>query len=178
MMNRALELEPLSIVVNSCLGQIFYEAKRYDESISQLKKAIEMDSNYQHPYGWLGLAYLHKEMYDDAIEMLNIGAQSPGYGTRCIGLLGYTYAVQGKRDAALQQLKYLNELSNEKVVDPCFIAWIYMGLGEKDKAYEWLEKAYEVRSNWLIMLNNDQLFEPLHSDARYKTMLRKIGFDI
>jgi serine/threonine protein kinase/lipoprotein NlpI len=178
MMNRALELEPLSIVVNSCLGQTLYEAKKYDEAISQFKKAIEMDSTYQHPYGWLGLSYLQKEMYDDAIEMLQIGTTSPGYGIRSIGFLGYTYAVQGKRDSALLQLNRLNELSNEKVVDPCFIAWIYVGLGEKEKAFKWLEKAYEERSNWLIMLNNDQLFNSLHSDARYKTLLRNIGFDI
>jgi hypothetical protein len=117
-------------------------------------------------------------MYDDAIEMLQIGTTSPGYGIRSIGFLGYTYAVQGKRDSALLQLNRLNELSNEKVVDPCFIAWIYVGLGEKEKAFKWLEKAYEERSNWLIMLNNDQLFNSLHSDARYKTLLRNIGFDI
>jgi serine/threonine protein kinase/Tfp pilus assembly protein PilF len=178
MMNRALELEPLSIGKNSCLGQILYEAKKYDEAISQFKKAIEMDSTYQHPYGWLGLSYLQKEMYDDAIEMLQIGATSPGYGTRCIAILGYTYAIQGKRDFALLQLNRLNELSNEKVVDPCFIAWIYTGLGEKEKAFEWLEKAYEERSNWLIMLDNDQLFDSLRSDERFKTLLRNIGFDI
>ena len=80
MLNRALELEPLSIVTNSCLGQTLYEAKKYDEAISQFKKVIEMDSNYQHPYGWLGLSYLQKEMYDDAIKMLQTGATSPGYG--------------------------------------------------------------------------------------------------
>ncbi|MCK5343006.1 MAG: tetratricopeptide repeat protein, partial [Candidatus Heimdallarchaeota archaeon] len=178
MMNWALELEPLSIGKNSCLGQTLYEAKKYDAAISQFKKAIEMDSTYQHPYGWLGLSYLQKEMYDDAIEMLQIGATSPGYGTRCIGILGYTYAVQGKTDSALLQLQRLNELSNEKVVDPCFIAWIYTGLGEKEKAFEWLAKAYEERSNWLIMLDNDQLFDSLRSDARYKNLLRNIGFDI
>jgi serine/threonine-protein kinase len=92
MLNPALELEPLSIVTNSCLGQTLYEARKYDEAIRQFKKAIEMDSTYQHPYGWLGLSYLQKEMYDEVIEMLQIGATSPGYGTRCIGILGYTYA--------------------------------------------------------------------------------------
>jgi len=178
MMNRALELEPLSIILNSCMGQMLYEAKKYDEAINQLNKVIEMDPNIKHSYGWLGLSYLQKEMYDDAIEMLQIGATSPGYGTRCIGILGYTYAVQGKRDSALAQLKRLNVLSNEKVVDPCFIAWIYTGLGEKEKAFEWLEKAYEERSNWLIMLDNDQLFDSLRSDTRYKNLLRNIGFDI
>jgi tetratricopeptide (TPR) repeat protein len=116
-------------------------------------------------------------MYDDAIEMLQIGATSPGYGTRCIGILGYTYAVQGKTDSAMLQLRRLNELSNEKVVDPCFIAWIYTGLGEKEKAFEWLEKAYEEKSNWLIMLNNDRLFDPLRSDTCFTDLLKKIGLD-
>jgi len=177
MMNRALELEPLSIILNSCLGQTLYEAKKYDEAIDQLNKVIEMDPNIQHPYGWIGLSYLQKGMYNDGIKMLQIGATSPGYGTRCIGILGYTYAVQGKIDSALQQLDRLNELSKEKVVDPCFIAWIYTGLGEKEKAFDWLEKAYEERSNWLIMLNNDQLFDPLRSDERFTELLKKIGFE-
>jgi hypothetical protein len=75
------------------------------------------------------------------------------------------------------QLRRLNELSNEKVVDPCFIAWIYTGLGEKEKAFEWLAKAYEERSNWLIMLNNDRLFDPLRSDTRFADLLKKIGLD-
>jgi serine/threonine protein kinase len=178
MMGRALELEPLSIVTNSCLGQTLYEAKKYDEAIEQFEKVIEMDSTYEHPYGWLGLSYLKKEMYDHAIEVLQKGATSAGYGTRCIGILGYTYAVQGKRDSALLQLKRLTELSKEKVVEPCFIAWIYTGLGEKEKAFEWLEKSYEERSNWLIMLRNDQLFESLYSDARFEALLRNIGFEI
>jgi tetratricopeptide (TPR) repeat protein len=178
MINRALELEPLSIVVNSCRGQILYEARKYDEAINQFKKAIEMDSTYQHPYGWLGLSYLQKEMYDEAIAALQIGAISPGYGTRCIGILGYTYAVQGKRDAALLQLNRLIELSEEKVIDPCFVAWIYMGLGDSEKAFEWLDRAYEERSNWLLMLYNDRLFDPLRSDKRFNDLLKKIGFEI
>jgi len=177
LMNRALELEPLSIGKNSCLGQTLCEAKKYDEAISQFKKAIEMDSTYQHPYSWLGLSYLQKKMYDEAIKMLRIGATSPAYGTRCIGMLGYTYAVQGKRDSALLQLKRLNEISNEKVVDPRYIAWIYMGLGEREKVIELFEKAYEERSGVLIMLHNDPLFEPLRSDRRFTELLLKMGFD-
>ena len=178
MMNRALELEPLSIGKNSCLGQALCEAGKYKEAIIQFKTAIEMDSTFQHAYSWLGLSYLQEEMYDDAIEVLQIGATSPAYGTRCFGILGYTYAVQGKRDSALLQLKLLNELSNEKVVDHRFFAWIYMGLGEKEKAIELLEKDYEERSGGLILLNNDPLFKPLRSDERYNTLLRNIGFDI
>jgi TolB-like protein len=176
MMNRAVELEPISIVANSCLGQILYESKKYDEAIREFNKVIAMDSTYQHPYGWLGLSYLQKGMYNDAIKMLQIGTTSPGYGTRCIGILGYTYAVQGKTDSAMLQLKRLNDLSDEKIVDPCFIAWIYTGLEDKEKAFEWLEKAYEEKSNWLIMLENDQLFDSLRSDARFDTLLRNIGF--
>jgi len=178
MMNRALELEPLSIVISSCLGQTLYEVRKYEKAVNQLNKAIEMDSTYQHPYGWLGLSYLKKGMYDDAVKMLQKGTKSLGYGTRWIGALGYTYAVLGKRDEALQQLKRLNELSNEKVVDPRYFPWIYMGLGEREKVIELLEKAYEERSGVLIMLHNDPLFEPLRSDERYKTLLRNIGFDI
>ena len=176
-MKQALELEPLSIVVTSCLGQSFFQAELYDEAIAQLKKAIEMDQNYAHPYGWLGMAYLKKEMYDQAVEMLQRGSMAPQYKARMIGALGYTYAVQGMCNEALQQLEHLKNLSKEIVVDPCFIAWIYTGLGEKDKAFEWLEKAYEEKSSWLAMINADHLFDPLRSDARFTELLVKIGFD-
>jgi len=178
LMNRALELEPLSIGKNSCLGQTLCEAKKYEEAIVQFKKTIEMDSTFQHSYSWLGLSYIQKKRYDEAITMLQKGATSPAYGSRCIGILGYTYAVQGKRDSALLQLKRLNELSNEKVVESRFFAWIYMGLGETEKVIELLEKAYEERSGGLLMLHNDPLFDPLRSDERYKTLLRNVGFDI
>ena len=150
-MNRALELEPLSVILNSCLGQTLYEAKKYDEAIDQLNKVIEMDPSIMHAYGWIGLTYIQKEMYDEAIEMTRKGISSPGYGTRCIGILGYAYAVQGKRDSALVQLIRLNQLSTERVVDPCFIAWIYMGLGEIEKAFEWLNKAYDEEDNLLYL---------------------------
>ena len=110
------------------------------EAIEQLQKAIEMDSSYHHPYGWLGMTYTQKEMYDQAVDMFDKGSTSRRFRTRVIGALGYTYAIQGKRNEALQQLDRLNDLSKEVVVDPCFIAWIYTGLGEKDQVFEWLEQ--------------------------------------
>ena len=116
-------------------------------------------------------------MYDQAVEMLQRGSMAPQYKARMIGALGYTYAVQGMCSEALQQLEHLKDLSKEIVVDPCFIAWIYTGLGEKDKAFEWLEKAYEEKSSWLAMINADHLFDPLRSDARFTELLVKIGFD-
>jgi len=176
-MNRALELEPLSIGKNSCLGQTLCEAGKYEEAINQFKKVIEMDSTYMHPYSWLGLDYIQKEMYDDAIAVLQRGATSQAYGTRCMGLLGYIYAIQGKQEAALLKLNRLNELANEQAVDPRFIAWIYMGLGENERALELLERAYEESSGGLILLNNDRLFDPLRSDKRFTDLLKKIGFD-
>jgi serine/threonine-protein kinase len=176
-MNRALELEPLSIGKNSCLGQTLYEAGKYEEAINQFKKAIEMDSTYMHPYSWLGLNYVQKEMYDEAIKILQKSINSQAYGPRCMGLLGYIYAVQGKGDAALRQLEGLNKLSIERAVDARFIAWIYMGLGENEKALGLLEKAYDEKTSGLIMLNNDRIFDPLRSDKRYTDLLRKIGFE-
>jgi len=175
LMKKALELEPISIVTISCLGQSYYQAELYDLAIDQLKKAVDMDSNYFHPYGWLGMAYLKKEWYDQAVEMFEKGTESTSYKTRAIGALGYTYAVRGMRNEAFKQLNRLNNLSGQIAVDPCYIAWIYTGLGQKDKAFEWLEKAYEEGSNWLIMINTDGLFDPLRSDVRFTSLVKKIG---
>jgi hypothetical protein len=92
-----------------------------------------------------------------------------------IGALGYTSAIQGKKNEAIHQIERLNDLSKEMVVDPCFIAWIYAGLGETDRAFEWLEKAYDERSNWMVMIKVDPFFDSLRSDERFINLLKRVG---
>jgi serine/threonine-protein kinase len=176
-MKRALELEPLSAVINSCLGQNLYFARKYDAAIEQLQKAIEMDPNLGDPYGWLGKAYLQKGMLEQAKEMLQKGTTAPRIKTRMLGALGYAYVVEGKKYEAQNILQQLRKLSEEQYVDPCYPAWVYAGLGEKEIAFEWLDKAFEEKSNWMIMLKPDPFFEGLHSDPRFKILLKKMGLD-
>jgi TolB-like protein/Flp pilus assembly protein TadD len=176
-LTRALELEPLSAVINSCLGQNLYFDRKYDSAIEQLKKAIEMDPNLGDPYGWLGMAYLQKGMLEQAKEMLQKGTAFSRIKTRMLGALGYTYVEDGKKDEAQNILQQLKKLSERQYVDPYCLAWTYAGLGEREIVFKLLDKAFEEKSNLMIMLKPDPFFEDLHSDPRFKAILKKMDLN-
>ncbi|NIM59022.1 MAG: protein kinase, partial [Candidatus Aminicenantes bacterium] len=174
-MKQALELEPLSIIINSCMGQTLYFARKYDEAIEQLQKAIEMDPNYHDPQSWRGMAYIEKGMPEKAIEKLQKDAPSIGITTRWIAAIGYAYAELGRRDEALRIIDQLKNLSAKRSVDPYFISWIYASLGQKDPAFDWLNKAIDARSGFIVYLNVDPVFDSIRSDPRFKDLLSKAG---
>ena len=121
-------------------------ARRYDEAIEQAAKILELDPNYISAYYVRGVAYVKKSMYKETMaEVEKAVSISPDHLFALTGL-GYGYAVTGKRADAEKVLARLNELSKQEFVSPVWMAKIYSGLGEKDKAFESLERAYEDRS--------------------------------
>ena len=163
---RAVELDPLSLIINADLGHVFYEARKYDQAIEQERKTLEMDPNFNPARHWLGLAYLQKSMYKEGIAEFEKDFPS----------LGYAYAVAGRRAEAQQVLDKLNELSKQKYVPAVSMARIYVGLGEKEKAFEWLEKAYQDGSiGGGTGIAADPIFDPLRSDPRLKDLLRRMN---
>ena len=176
-MKQALELEPLSLNINSCIGKNLYFARKYDESIEQLQKTLEMDPNYFDPYAWLGMAYAKKGMHEQAIKKLQKGTTFIGISPIMIAALGYAYASAGKRSEAQKRLDQLKDLSRKEHVDPYFLAWIYAGLDERERAFEWLNKAYEERSMYMTLLKVDPLFDNLRSDAKFTELLKKMGLE-
>jgi TolB-like protein/Flp pilus assembly protein TadD len=172
---RAQELDPVSLVMHANLGQTFYEARQYDQAIEQLHKTLEIDANFVPAYLHLGLVYLQKRMYEEAIASFQKGNQLAPYTTDMIALLGHAYAVAGRRDEALKILNDLSAQSKRQYVSPFGIAFIYVGLGEKDQALTWLQKAYDDRV-WLMgMLKVEPIFDPLRSDSRFEDLLRRVG---
>ncbi|MCI0525947.1 MAG: tetratricopeptide repeat protein, partial [Nitrospira sp.] len=148
---KALELDPLSLIINRDVGLTLYFARRYDPAIEQYRKTLEMDPNFNVAYWGLGLAYLQKKMYEEAIPAFQ-KARSPG-------VLGYAYALSGKKDEAQKVLSHLKEQLKQRYVQSYFLAVIYAGLDEKDQAFQWLQKAYEERSPYLIWLQVDPLYD-------------------
>ncbi|MFY9530335.1 MAG: tetratricopeptide repeat protein [Candidatus Acidiferrales bacterium] len=143
---RALELDPLSLVINRDLGRAFYFARQYDQAIEQLRKTLEMDPNFIYAHHSLGLAYIEKSKYKEGIaECEKELVVSPG-NPYALSQLGYAYAVAGRRAESQKVLDQLNELSKQRYVPARHMAIVYGGLGEKDKAFELLEKSYEDRS--------------------------------
>ena len=170
---RALEIDPVSPDFNRSLGLAFYSARQYDQAIEQYQKALDLDPNLTIAHANLGTAYLAQSKYKEGIAEIEKGlAISPG-NAGYLSVLGYAYAVAGRRAEALKVLDQLSELSKQKYVRPAFMARIYVGLGDKDKAFEWLEKDYDERSLPFILV--DPIFDPLRSDPRFQDLLRRMN---
>jgi serine/threonine protein kinase/tetratricopeptide (TPR) repeat protein len=174
---RALELDPLSLAINRMLGVTFSSARKYDQAIEQQRKTLELDPNYRLAVVDLGLAYLAKSMYKEAIAEFQKALMTSPDNVAALSDLGYTYAVTSRRTEAQQVLDQLNELSKRKYVPARYRARIYAGLGDKDKAFDWLEKGYEDRSvgSGLFTLKVDPIFDSLRSDPRFADLLRRMN---
>jgi tetratricopeptide (TPR) repeat protein len=174
---RAQELDPLSLPINTAVGAVNSFARHYDEAIEQLRKTLEMNPNFLWARTSLGGTYCFMEMWEEAIVELQKVLTIAGDLPFALGGLGYAYGFSGQKDEALKMLNRLIELSKEKYVSPIYRAWIYLGLGEMDQAFEHLEKAYLERDWYLINLKIFPGFDSLRSDPRFTALLKKMGFE-
>jgi serine/threonine protein kinase/Tfp pilus assembly protein PilF len=175
---RAQELDPLSIIINNDLGQVLYYARQYDRAIEQLQKTLELDPNFIVSHFFLAFLYAQKAMHDNAIaEVQKAMSLSAGDDSLMLAQLGTIYSYAGKRDEAKKVLDELHQLSKQRYVSRFYMALIYMGLGQKDQAFEWLEKAYKKRDHWLETLKVHPWLDSLRSDPRFIELLRKMGLE-
>jgi tetratricopeptide (TPR) repeat protein len=150
-----------------------YYSRQYDQAVEQLRKTLELDANFGPAHYYLGMAYVQKSMVKEGIEEFEkVLAISPG-DTWTLSELGYADGVAGRRAEAQKVLDQLNEISKHKYVAAGFVAEIYVGLGEKDKAFERLEKAY--KEGFLYGVKVDPIFDPLRSDPRFADLLRRMN---
>jgi DNA-binding winged helix-turn-helix (wHTH) protein/TolB-like protein/Flp pilus assembly protein TadD len=171
---RTQELEPLSFIASSHLGWILYLSGRNDEAIATCRKILNLDPNFFPARRYLGLAYEQKGMYSQAIDEFQKGMKLSG-SPLMLALLGHAYAASGKTAEARQVLTDLHELETRRYVSPYTVAAIHTGLGERDQAFKWLERAYEERDVWLMNLKVDPVFAKLHSDKRFQDLLTRAG---
>lgn len=173
-MKQAQQLDPISrtILVNSHAP--FYFAGQYDLSIERSREAMKMDPNFYLSHYTLGIALAQKGEFAEGIAELQ-RARAVEDQPWIVGTLGYAYAVSGKRGEAKKLIDELKELSKLRHVPPYWIGVIYAGLGEKDEAFAWLEKAYAERTSWLVWLKVDPMLKSLRSDPRYADLLRRVN---
>jgi eukaryotic-like serine/threonine-protein kinase len=170
---RALDLDPLDVLLNIHLGWAYLYARRYDDAIEQLKKSISMDSSIEAAHSALGRAYLGKQMYTDAmIEFQKTAALSGGTSIGPTTYIAYTNAVSGKRDEAR---KLLDTLKARGAGSPYDFALIYAGLKQNEMVLPLLEEAAEERSGALLLLKVDPLFDEYRSETRFHNLLRRLG---
>ncbi len=175
---RAQELDPISLSIIHSLGLILYQGRQYDQAIEQFQKILEMDPNYIAAHWYLAYPYIQKGRYGEAIAELHTAIELSGRrDAPLVALLGVVYSHSGEVDKANKVIEELVELSKQRYVAPCYIVFIYAGLGEKDKAFEWLDRGYEVRDDWFDVLKASPMFDGLRSDPRFEQMLKKTGSD-
>lgn len=175
---RALEPDPLSLIVNTAAGTISYYARRYDQAAEHCQKAIEMDASFVRAHLWLALALEQKSAFEGALQELDkttsISADSP----RLLSAVGHVYAAWGKKKQAQEVLNNLNELAKRRYVSPYYRSVICAGLDEKDQALAELDKAYRERSSALVFLKVEPIFDNLRSDPRFADFMRRVGLPL
>ena len=174
----AVELEPLSPILNFELGLAFYYARDYDQAIEQFQKTLELDQNFPSAHNFLPAAYEQKGMYNEAAAEFNkaIPLTAGSEWTLSKAGLGHLYAVTGKKSKARTVIDELKQASEQEYVPASSIAFIYAGMGEKDEAFAWLDKAYEQRAFQMQWIKLDPRWDSLRSDARFQDLMRRMGF--
>jgi eukaryotic-like serine/threonine-protein kinase len=172
---RGQEVNPLSLISNAQVGWAYFFAGRNEEGVAACLKVIEMDPNFFSARRYYGLILEQKGMYEQAIEQFVKAREQSGGSAVVVAALGHAYALAGKRHEAEKIIEELLDPSKPRRGSSYDIAIIYTGLGEKEKAFEWLEKAFNERDDFLAYLNADPRFDPLRTDLRFDNLLRRIG---
>ena len=173
---QALALDPLDVAMNFHMGFHYWNARQYDLASAQLEKTLTMDPNHHETHGILSLVYAQQSRYREAIAEQQKSMELGGWDKR--GFLGYVYAVSGRRGEAQKLLAQLLDEARSKPVSAYNIARIYTGLGDKEQAFSWLDKAIAERDSNLTMpgLKPDVQLDTLRSDARFQELLHRMHF--
>ncbi len=171
---RARELDPISVSSNTALGRILFRARRYDDSITACQKAVELDPNDASPLWWMALSHEQKREFPKAIVELEKAVILSGEGTLSRGLLANAYALAGETNKALSILGELKKFSRKRYVSPLDMAIVYTGLGDRNSAFQWLEKAYQEHTMRIQELP-EPIFDSLRSDPRFRDLMRRLN---
>jgi tetratricopeptide (TPR) repeat protein len=172
---RYLELEPLNLAANYHLGWQHLYARQYDEALLQLRKTAEMDPNFVGTLLYLGWVYEQKKMYAEAIATFQQAAKLSNTPMMQASL-GHAYSIASRKDEARKILSQLDDLSKQRYVSAYDRAIIYVGLNESEQALEWLERAFQERSQFLIYLGTDPRFDSLRNNARFQGLVQRLKF--
>jgi len=172
---KASELEPLSLAVLATSGLVSYCQRDYDAAISEYMKALDLDPNFGIAHYFLGQAYLEKSLIDKAIAELEQSVVLTNRSPECVAMLGYAYAVAGNRSRAVELVSELEMRSIDRYVSPVQFAWMRLGLADHDKAFAELGRAYDLRAADLIWLRVRPVFDAIRSNSRFESLCKQLG---
>jgi serine/threonine-protein kinase len=172
---KAQQLDPLSLIISSNAGYTLYFARRYDQAIQELEKARELDREFPLIYQILGYIYGMKKDSEKSVEMLTLAVDLAPDNLSYEADLAWAYALAGEDQRAQEMFDQLLRISINTYVPPFHLAGICVGLNQKDQAMEWLERAYQERSDQITYIGEDPRFDSLRNDPRFQDLLRRIG---
>lgn len=175
-LKKAQELDPLSMIINANIGFRLYMMRRYDAAIAHWNNNLQMDPHFMLLHSYKGMAYVMKGQHADALASFE-QARSVSGDANQIASLGYIYGMMGRKEDAQRELARLRELAKQRFVPAFYIALLYTGLRDTDHAFEWLEKAHQERSGYLMEVHVDPMFDPLRSDPRFQRFVQRLGLD-
>ena len=171
-MKLAVKLDPMSSFHRAILGWLLCHANKFTQAIDQLQETLELDPKNPRSLSILAMAYAGKGMYDKAISIFQGIRDIPFF---YVARLGYIYGEAGKIEEAQKILDDFLEQSKREYFSPYFIAIVYSGLDDKDKVFEWLDRAYRVQDPNQYIIKVDYAFDGLHSEPRWTEQMKKRG---
>ncbi|HKY43204.1 MAG TPA: tetratricopeptide repeat protein [Pyrinomonadaceae bacterium] len=172
----ALELDPFSLQINMNLATTYYLRCEYDRAVNHLLKTIELEPDYMPTHFVLGCAYIQQNRLAEAIAEFQLIYKLDAEAYLALGFMGYAYALAGQRAEAETLLQVLQDISQRKYVSPYSMLVIHLGLGPEERVFEILEQLYEERNDWMVWLKVSPELKGLRNDARFKNLLRRVGF--
>ena len=172
---KAVELEPLSLINNSVLASSYVYARQYDKALTQAQKAYELDTNFPLFRLWVGFAYILKGQYQQAIAFEHQTPSDSSSRWNSVVVIAHAYAKMGDRANCERAIGELEEIGKTRYMRRYYIASIYATLGDKDKAFAELDKAFADRDSFLARAVEDPFMDPLRDDPRFKNLMKRLN---
>ena len=172
---RGRELDPLSSVIGVNVGRMYQIQNEHEAAIETFLKVIELDPNFPAALQYLALSYLKLGRHEEALAAAEKAVEASKRSSITVGDLGFVQGVLGKRSEAINLIKELEDKYNRREAIGQYLATVYLGLGDKDKAFEWLEKDFQVRNGKLPEIRWQVQFESVRDDPRFKDLIKRMG---
>ena len=174
---RALESDPLSLLMQGWLGVMLVLAHKWDRALDQAHLLLQLSPSTFWGHFIFGVTYREKRMFDKAVSALRAAIEVSGGMPGLIGWLGLTLGMNGSAAEARSLLDRLHGKAAQGYVPPSSFAWIHLGLGETDNAFEWLDRAVDECDQFMMPIKSYSFFDPLRADPRFQALTRKMNLE-